>query len=241
MFCAGSVVYAQGNPKAMPVAPVEAEKLPILGKAPVIVELFSSQACVFCPKADQLFADLIQQENVIGLACHVDYFDVGTGSLAHDFCTERQTWYMEKLFAGPNFTPQMVINGAVDVVGYKFNDVVKALQKAAYSEVLPLTISETTAAGTYKITMAQKPEPLGEYRLWLALYDKPHDVTIAEGRNKGHKAAYYNIVSQLGSTDKLAGDIYVTPPMKDQHKGFVVILQNMKTGKIYAVGRHKRA
>ncbi len=226
--------------KAMPVAPVEEEELPLLGKAPIVIELFSSQACVFCPKADKLFADLLKQDNVIGLACHVDYFDVETGSLAHPFCTERQSWYMEKLFAGPNYTPQMVINGAVDVVGYKFGDVVKTLQKAVFSEVLPLGIAETTAAGTYKVTLPQKLEQPKDYKLWLALYDKPHQLTIADGRNKGQGAVYYNIVSQLGSTDKLAGDIYVTPPMKDAHQGFVVLLQNMKTGRIHAVGRHKR-
>lgn len=240
-LCAFASSAPAQNPIAMPVPAVEEEELPVLGNAPVVIELFSSQACVFCPKADRLFADLLKQDNVIGLACHVDYFDVKTGSLAQPFCTERQTWYMEKLFAGPNYTPQMVINGAVDVVGYKFNDVVSALRRATFSQVLPLGITETSAAGTYKVTLPpQRPEPLQDYKLWLALYDEPHELTIAEGRNQGQRATYYNIVSQLGSSDKLGGDIYVTPPMKNQHRGFVVILQNMKTGKIFAVGRHKK-
>ena len=69
------LLHAQ-DVKALPVPAVEQEQIPRLGKAPVVVELFSSQACVFCPRADRLFADLLKQDNVIGLACHVDYFDV---------------------------------------------------------------------------------------------------------------------------------------------------------------------
>lgn len=243
LLCALLCFLPQGRAqeiKALPVPVVQEEKLPILGKAPVIVELFSSQACVFCPKADQLFADLITQDNVIGLACHVDYFDVKKGSLAKEFCTKRQSWYMEKLFAGPNYTPQMVINGAVDVIGYKFDEVVKALQKALYSEILPLEIAESDAKGTYKVTLPikdlAKPE---NYKLWLALYDQPHNLTIADGLNRGKKATYYNIVSELGSTGNVEEDVFVTPPLKSQHAGFVVILQDMESGKIYAVGRHK--
>ena len=41
---------------------------------PVVVELFSTQGCMFCPVADRLFTDLRNRvPNVIGLSCHVDY------------------------------------------------------------------------------------------------------------------------------------------------------------------------
>ena len=226
--------------RALPVPAVEQETLPRLGKAPMVVELFSSQACVFCPRADRLFADLLRQDNVIGLACHVDYFDVKQGALSHSFCTARQNWYMEVLAAGPNYTPQMVINGTYDVVGYKFDNVVETLQKAVYSEIFPLTVVETKAKGTWKVVMPlDSLPPNGDLRLWLALYDRPHELTIAEGRNKGQKAVYYNIVSSLGSTAELGEEVFVTPPLEPTHAGFAVILQDMDSGRIYGVARHK--
>ncbi len=235
-----SVSYAQ-NSKAVPVPSVVAETVPILGEAPIIIELFSSQACVFCPKADRLFTDLLQQDNVIGLACHVDYFDVKEGSLSQSFCTARQSWYMDKLFAGPNYTPQMVINGAIDVVGYKFNEVVEALQKAAYSEILVLNIIESEAAGTYKVMLPMdKVAAPEDFKLWLALYDKPRELTVASGTHKGKQRTYYNIVSNLGGSDEILEEVFVTPPLTDQHEGFVLILQDMSSGKIYAVGQHKK-
>lgn len=235
-----SSCYAQ-EVKAQPVPAVQKEAVPVLGKAPVVVELFSSQACVFCPEADRLFADFLEQDNVIGLACHVDYFDVKQGSLAQPFCTERQDRYMETLGAGPNYTPQMVVNGVTDVVGYKLKDAVAALQKAAFSDVRTLRIAETTAAGTYKVSVPPDLLPgAATMKLWLALYDKPHDLTVAEGRNKGQKSVYAHVVSSLGATDKITPDIYVTPPLEDRHAGFAVILQDTQTGRIYGAGERRR-
>lgn len=226
----------------MPVQEVEAEQIPVLGKAPVLIELFSSQACVFCPRADRLFADLLKQDNVIGLACHVDYFDVTEGSLARPFCTQRQNFYMQALAAGPNYTPQIVINGERDVIGYKFDKVISTLQAANYSEIKLLPLAETDARGTWKVTLPLEEiaVPKDRLKLWLALYDNPHDLTIAEGRNKGRKAAYYNIVSALGSTDEINPEVFVTPPMESGHAGFVLMLQDMETGRIYGVARHKK-
>ena len=38
-----------------------------MGESPVIVELFSSQACVFCPNADNFFKDLITKAGIYGV------------------------------------------------------------------------------------------------------------------------------------------------------------------------------
>lgn len=224
--------------KALPVPAVETEALPRLGKAPVVIELFSSQACLFCPKADRLFADLLRQDNVIGIACHVDYFDVKQGALSRPFCTQRQNWYMDVLAAGPNYTPQLVINGSRDVIGYKLQDVVEELQQAVFSEIRLLEVAETKARGTWKVVLPLEDIARREnLKLWLALYDKPHALTVAEGRNKGQKAVYYNILSSLGSTENLEKEIFVTPPLEEHHAGFVLILQDMDSGQIHGVAR----
>lgn len=226
----------------MPVPAVDEEVLPdFTGGGPVVVELFSSQACVFCPRADRLFADLVQQENVIGIACHVDYFDVAHGSLSRPFCTERQSRYMELTFAGPNYTPQMVINGAYDIPGYRYKAVAEALRKAAQPGVALLGLEEAGSAGTYRVILPEGLAVSAGMRLWVALYDKPHVLTIAEGRNKGQQASYYHIVSVLGGTDRLQGDIYVTPRIEAGHEGFVLILQDMDTGRILAAAQRKVA
>lgn len=245
LLCAVSTVRAQDvpqNPPALPPEPVE-KKLLFEENTPVFIELFSSQACVFCPQADRLFADLLTQENIIGLSCHVDYFKVKQGSLSQPFCTERQNWYMKALQAGPNYTPQMVINGRYDVVGYKMDDVIDTLKTAQQDNLIILAITINNAVGTYSITLPEiKTAQEQPAKIWLALYDDIHDITIADGRNQGKTMPYQNIVSIFTELSPWDGKETIRnfslPDAKDK-KGFVILVQNEQSGALLAVGHYQ--
>ena len=221
-----------------PSAPAQAEKISAPGGT-VVIELFSSQACVFCPQADRLFADLVTQPGVIGLACHVDYFDVKQGALSKPFCTERQSRYMDLLHAGPNYTPQMVMQGAIDVVGYKMKDVIAGLEKAGGAGTAALEI-KPAGGGGFQVVL---PDGVaGRGSVYLALFDKPHDLIVAEGRNKGQRMIYYNIVSAVeepGPWPEGQAAMTVAPKLAKSHKGFAVLVQDPVSGKILAAGKHE--
>jgi hypothetical protein len=207
----------------------------------VIIELFSSQTCIFCPKAEKLFKNLLEQRPVLGINCHIDYFDVHENSFSKEFCTKRQNWYMSALKAGPNYTPQMVINGRYDVVGYKINDIESAIYKAKADGVIQIDIVKSYNDDGYIASLpALKPETsTDDLSLWLALYNLPHELTITEGRNTGKTINYINITDQLekiGEWDGKEDRINVKANIEDKHKGFVLIAQNEKTGEIVAVG-----
>ncbi|MBI4031841.1 MAG: DUF1223 domain-containing protein [Proteobacteria bacterium] len=222
-----------------PVDPLSPESA-----VPIVVELFSSQACVFCPRADRLFADLAQQRNVIGLACHVDYFDVRQGALSRPFCTQRQTWYQAILRGGPNYTPQMVMQGSIDAVGYKMDKVAAGMKEAAQMKTAPLYIFATGREHEYRVALPENFEVTEKNAvLWFAATDTPHDVTIAEGRNKGQKVTYYNIVSameNLGAWPEGQQGTAVKAFLNVMQEGFALLLQDSKTGKIMAAGKYKK-
>lgn len=244
-FCGLSQSVKAQSVSAEPVTSVAEEtlKVPVdpmaKGAPPIVVELFSSQACVFCPQADRYFGDLIKQPNIIGLACHVSYFDVRQGSLSQKFCTKRQSWYMKTLKAGPNYTPQIVVNGHIDVVGYKYDDVGVAMQAAAMNGIERLNLRKHGQG--YVVSLPEKPDwQKKDMTMWLALYDKPHNVTIAEGRNRGKQMTYYNVLSafeDLGAWNGTAEEKTLMPLMKGSHEGFVFMVQDNQTGEILAVAK----
>lgn len=232
---------------AVPVTAVETEELgqdvrDVLSQGPVVIELFSSQACVFCPQADRFFADLAQQPNVIGLSCHVDYFDVRVGALSQPFCSARQNWYMQVLHAGPNYTPQMVVQGVHDVPGNKIPDVIGVLKKAASAIPPVITMNYAGQPGHYRLRLqALPPAAQRDYQLSLLVYDTPHDLVVAEGRNRGQKMSYENIVSamqDIGTWGGTEDEMEITIDRKKTQRGFVVLAQDIQTGAIAAAGRY---
>ena len=98
--------------------------------APVVVELFTSKYCPACPAADKVFNSLEQQNpNIIGLSCHVTYFDRGSRKDLYSqvFCDARQNIYKMSVRTGGIYTPMAIVNG---------NKLVDARDKQAISRAL---------------------------------------------------------------------------------------------------------
>jgi hypothetical protein len=83
-------------------------------QAPAVVELFTSKYCPACPPADQNLNTLLQQNpNVIGISCHVTYFDRHNVKDLYSqvFCDARQNIYKMALRTGGIYTPMAIVNG----------------------------------------------------------------------------------------------------------------------------------
>lgn len=267
LLCIAAPVRGEDKPPAVPVTEVQAETLeapPGLeppakeGEKPaaqaevpqnsdnlVVVELFSSQACVFCPKADALLGELSKTESTLALSCHVDYFDVKTGSLSHPFCSSRQVSYESTLRAGPKYTPQMVIDGRYDVVGYQREDVAKTMKRARKTQpVFKPGIQKDADAQTFTLTLPEAGKtPNASYKIYVLNFDSPHEVKVAEGGNKGKSLTYYNIVSNVGILGDWAGEpktLRFDPKMKEGVAGFAVLINDQKTGYVVGAAQYLR-
>ncbi len=214
-----------------------------IGKGPVVLELFSTQACVFCPTADKYFVDLLQNTDIIALSCHVDYFDVKQGSLAKSFCSDRQYRYAELLPESMVYTPQMVVNGRRDAVGYEYNDVLNALVAAGKNPPASLAV-QPAGEGKYKIDLPQTKIGGGKpATVTLLTYDSPHDIKIASGANRGQTVHYPRVVSdlvKLEDWDGTKGTMTFDWVPQQTQLGFIVLAQSA-TGAILAVGTHEDA
>lgn len=158
------VAAAEGHP--LPTLPYtypfdDAMMAQNLGTKPIVVELFTSLDCAFCMRAEQMFADMAQKSRAILLACHTDP-EGPDYPLAREFCTARQERYGATLSDGLLYTPQMVINGHIDVVGYEFDDVRLGLTQGFDDAPLPVSIRPSTQSDLVVITLPTLPLPKGQ-------------------------------------------------------------------------------
>jgi hypothetical protein len=179
--------------------------------APMVVELFTSEGCSSCPPADALLGELTQRQYVLPLSFHVDYWDyIGwKDRFADPLFTRRQYAYAQAQGTSMVYTPQMIVAGAIDVVGSDRKAVEKAL-KTAYTrnEMYGIRVMRKEDGRV----VAQFPDaPIGvPATVWLVTYKRSGESHVKAGENAGRSLATFNVVRSLqkvGMWDGKASEI----------------------------------
>jgi len=138
----------------------------------LVVELFSSQACASCPAANAVVAELAQGDaTVLPLDLHVTYFD-RAGWKDRDSlpaASQRQQRYVAQLGTPGVYTPQVVVGGRHEALGYDA-PAVQAAVALARGEAggVPLGLSIDPAGLRVQAGAGQ-----GRGTLWLVGFDGP--------------------------------------------------------------------
>ncbi|MBV0912903.1 DUF1223 domain-containing protein [Anianabacter salinae] len=163
---------------------------------PVVVELYTSQGCSSCPPADELLAQLANRDDVIPLSLHVDYWDyIGWKDVFADPAyTARQKAYARAAGHRTIYTPQMIVGGVDNVVGYKpmmLADFIDTHQETPEKVELALSRVDGNA-----VIRAEAPEGgAGTMIVQLVRYLPSQTVEIERGENAGKTITYHNIVT----------------------------------------------
>jgi hypothetical protein len=168
---------------------------PALAQTPVqVVELYTSQGCSSCPPADAAVAQLSARPEILALSFGVTYWDeLGwKDTFAQKKFTERQWDYARGLKHANVATPQVVVNGRLDVVGQSVPEIDAALRRAALAAGGPAV---TLSPGAVAVAGAQ---PKRAADVWLVRYD-PNvvQVSIRRGENGGKTLPIKNVVREL--------------------------------------------
>lgn len=163
----------------------------------VVVELFTSQGCSSCPPADRLLGELAQEDNIIALGFHVDYWDYlgWKDEFASPEHTKRQRAYAHAIGERTIYTPQMVIAGQTHVVGSRGMKVAKAIQKHA-ERAMPITVRLERNGGTVTV-QASSREAVPNVVVQLATFSPKESVDIRRGENRGKTLSYHNVVRKI--------------------------------------------
>jgi hypothetical protein len=162
-----------------------------------IVELFTSQGCSSCVKADEYFAEIARRDDVVALSFHVDYWDyLGWRDTFGDAAnSERQRSYASARHGSPRvYTPQIVVNGRADFVGSDRTSIDEAIAQSALH--VPVTMRH--GDGTVEIEVAGRPiRTMWPATIRLALLTTEAEVAISRGENAGSTIEYYNVVRAM--------------------------------------------
>ena len=194
-----------------------------------VVELFTSQGCSSCKAADAYFAELAGRDDVIALSLHVDYWDYlgWRDTFGQAANSARQRDYGEVRGSRRIYTPQMIINGTIEVVGSDRAAVEAAIAQSKL--LVPVTLKRKK--GALKIEVGARLLPGAQpTTIRLILFDSAGSVAITRGENAGSTIAYRNVVRiirPIGMWDGAA--VKITLPeaelMQDGVDGCVVIVQ----------------
>jgi hypothetical protein len=162
-----------------------------------VIELFTSQGCSSCPPADALLGKLAHDPNIIALSLPIDYWDyIGwKDTLALPGHANRQKAYSRARGDRGVYTPQAVVNGAVQALGSDAKDIERAIgQSHRNSETLsvPVSLSAADDKVTVNAPAATAPDEHGE--VWLCPVSSAIQVKIGRGENEGRTITYHNAV-----------------------------------------------
>jgi hypothetical protein len=166
-----------------------------------VLELFTSQGCSSCPPADKILGELAQDPSVIALSMPIDYWDYlgWKDTLADARFSARQRAYSRVRGDREVYTPQMVVNGAVHVIGSDRESIQIAIDKTDRAEgvmSVPVTMTQSDRQLTVSVMAPDSPVPMhGE--VWICSISKAVPISIGRGENRGQEVTYYNVVRNI--------------------------------------------
>ncbi|HEU0036617.1 MAG TPA: DUF1223 domain-containing protein [Kofleriaceae bacterium] len=160
---------------------------------PVVLELFTSQGCSSCPPADRLLAKLGQDTELAPLAFHVDYWN-GLGwadPYSTPAWTERQHQYARALGDTRVYTPELVVGGAVGMLGSDAAQARRAIASLPRPALLPATAIWSKDKVEITATAPANADVV------VAIWEAERTVKVPRGENAGATLTNTRIVRKL--------------------------------------------
>lgn len=204
---------------------------------PTVVELFQSQGCSSCPPANANVMAVADRPEVLALSFQVTYWDqLGwKDTFAHPAFTGRQ-WDYARAWKRPQVaTPQVVVNGRRDLIGYNRGELEGALRSADRGAGGP-----TVSVAGGRATVSAAPGPGARADVWLVRYDpRTVAVPIRRGENGGKTLPHRNVVRELVRLGAWEGRAraYDLPAPGDPALRTAVLVQAGPGGPILGAGR----
>ena len=208
-------------------------------RTPVLIELFTSEGCSSCPPADQLLAVLDSQAIVLGE--HVDYWDHQgwRDRFSSHANTLRQESYARHFGIDGPYTPQMVIDGAVEFNGSDKRRALDEIGRERGRVQGEIRLSRVTAG--LEVSVSSVPRSAD---VMLAFAQDSGASEVAGGENKGRSLRHVAILRSLKKigTVKKGTDFHQTVelPADTAAQRVLVFAQEQDQGRVYTASMLER-
>lgn len=223
-------------------------------RAPVLVELFTSEGCSSCPPADALLAELAKSQPVEGalvipLSEHVDYWnDLGwSDPYSSKLFSERQNAYAAVFHNSGIYTPQAVVDGRVELVGSDRKGLERAIASASKEPKVDVGVARGAGGSSLKVRVEpSKSAPKGAgAQILLAIVESDLQSSVSRGENSGKRLFHTAVVRRLDviglvpDAGKFEKEIRVVldPSWKRENLSAVAFVQERPSGRILGAAR----
>lgn len=202
-----------------------------MARAPLVVELYTSEGCDSCPPADQWLSSLKGRTDVVAAAFHVDYWDrLGwKDRFAEVSHTQRQAAAQRVAGSKFSYTPQVLVNGR-DWRQWP------ALPQALAAAPVQILLQRESDDRVLVRVQAGKDAPRS-LSLWWALVEDGHLSRVMAGENTGRTLRHDHVVRSHGqrtpwlSSDGASWPILARAQGPDGHRQrLLVVVTDPQTG-----------
>ncbi|MDB5608630.1 MAG: hypothetical protein JWP25_5530 [Bradyrhizobium sp.] len=167
-----------------------------------VVELFTSQGCSSCPPADKIIGELAKDPSIIALSMPIDYWDYlgWKDTLADARFSARQKAYSHMRGDRDVYTPQVVVNGSVHVIGSDLSGIEGAIgetKKADGVMSVPVSMSVTGKQINVSVAASNRGPVAMHGEVWICSVSKAVPISIGRGENRGREITYHNVVRNV--------------------------------------------
>jgi hypothetical protein len=169
-------------------------------RARAVVELYTSQGCIQCPRANRLLGQFTREDDVLALTFPVGIWDYlgWADTLARPEFTRRQRAYSESL-RELRRTPQLIMNGAHQVPTSSWDDA-RALLDTERARGLsgPAISMVRQRNGRVDIAIGAGVPPAAPADVWFVEYERDTiTVLITGGVNRNRSVSHFNLVNRI--------------------------------------------
>jgi hypothetical protein len=179
-------------------------------RAQAVVELYTSQGCSQCPRANRLLGMFSREQNVLALTFAVPIWDYlgWRDTFAEQDFGDRQRAYSRALRVRGRYTPQLVINGGAAMSASYWDEARASLEQA---QETPLGWSPSISITQLRYTRVRVAIGAGVQRsvpadVWVVAYDRgPVTEYVTRGVNINRRVYHYNLVRSMDRVGRWDG------------------------------------